>query len=409
MAKEKAGTEKGRSKIRLCIISPLYHPSLGGLGKQAQLLTERLSATGFEIFVVARRMKGMPDAVFAPAVEVLRAWSIKPYLHTYEKVTFVNILVSLTFSVSCAFLLLRRRKDYDIAHFHGASLPLFVNLPLLKLLKKKVIAKVAAAKIGSEAGSLRGRYFFIGSLIARCLKMVDAFVATTAEIEEGLRNDGIAGPKISRITNFIDFAFLPAACRQAKSEMKAMMGFAETDIIVTFCGRFIRRKGIDYLLRAWKDVSKKFPNTKLVLLGDGPLLSEIKKMSGVSGIDGSVDFRGHVDTVPDYLNISDVFVLPSLQEGMPNSLLEAMSCGLPVIASKIGGVVDLVEDGKTGILFEPGDISGLSSAMMNLLNDPELGRRLGLEARKRILEGFSIDSVAAQYENLYNRVAVGRH
>jgi glycosyltransferase involved in cell wall biosynthesis len=396
--------KKEDQNIRLCIVSPLYHPSLGGLGKQAQLLTEKLSAKGFEVFVVARRMKGMPDAVFGPAVEVRRAWSIKPHIHTYEKVTLVNILISLTFSISCAFLLFRKRKDYDIAHFHGASLPLFINLPLLKLLKKKVIAKVAAAKIGSEAGSLRGRYFFLGSMIARGLKTVDAFVATTAEIGEGLRNDGIAESKINRITNFIDFTLFAPSRVRAKSEMKAALGFAETDILVTFSGRFIRRKGIDYLLTAWKNVSKKFPAARLVLLGDGPLLPEMKKTSGLSGIGGSVDFRGHVDSVGDYLHITDIFVLPSLQEGMPNSLLEAMSFGLPVIASGIGGAVDLVEDGRTGILFEPGDVSGLSSAMLNLLNDPESGLRLGVEARKRILADFSIDRIAEQYMKLYSVV-----
>lgn len=401
-------SRKEGQEIRLCVVSPLYHPSLGGLGKQAQLLTERLSEEGVEVFVIARRMKGMPRAVFNPKVRVYRAWSIKPCLYTYEKVNLINILISLTFSVSCAILLLWKRKDYDIVHFHGASLPLFINLPILKLLRKKVIAKVAAAKVGTEAGSLHGRYFFMGTLITRCLRMVDAFIATTAEIEEGLRNDGIAESKINRITNFIDFRLSPPTFKGAKGEIKAKMGFDETDTIITFSGRFIRRKGIDYLLESWKDVSNKFPNAKLVLLGDGPLLPEIKKMSRVLGIDGSVDFRGHVDLVADFLNISDVFVLPSLQEGMPNSLLEAMSCGLPVIASKIGGVVDVVEDGKSGILFEPGDASGLTSAVISLLNNSGLRRKLGAEARKRIVEGFSIDVIAEKYIRLYKELMADR-
>jgi len=100
--------------------------------------------------------------------------------------------------------------------------------------------------------------------------------------------------------------------------------------------------------------------------------------------------------------VADDFLDKTLYaEGMPNSLLEAMSCGLPVIASKIGGVVDIVEDGKSGILFEPGDVAGLSSAMIRLLKDAELRQRLGAEARKRIVEGFSIDKIADEYINLY--------
>ncbi len=388
------------SNLRVCVVSPLYHPSLGGIGRQAQLLTERLSEEGVEVFVIARRMKGMRRAVFNPKVRVYRAWSIKPYLYTYEKVKLINILISLTFSVSCAILLLWKRKDYDIVHFHGASLPLFINLPILKLLRKRVIAKVAAAKVGTEAGSLRVRYFCLGSLIIRCLKMVDAFIATTAEIEEGLHNDGFSEAKVNRIPNFIDFTLFFPTPEGTKGEIKVKMGYENTDI-VTFSGRFVQRKGINFLLESWKNVVNKFPNAKLILLGDGHLLSNMKKMAAGLGIDSSVDFRGHVNSVTDFLHITDIFVLPSLQEGMPNSLLEAMACGLPVIASKIGGVVDVVEDGKSGILFEAGDVSGLASAMIRLLKDTELRQRLGAEARKRIVDNFSIDGIADEYIKLY--------
>ena len=161
------GTETGKKRlnIRVCVVSPLYHPSLGGLGRQAQLLTERLAAEGLNIFVIARRMKGMPQATYSPAVKVYRAWSIKPYLHNFEEVRLINILVSLTFSLSCALLLFQKRREYDVVHFHGASLTLFFNLPILKIFGKKVIAKVAAAKVGTEAGSLKGHYFGIGNLI----------------------------------------------------------------------------------------------------------------------------------------------------------------------------------------------------------------------------------------------------
>jgi len=114
---------------RVCVVSPLYHPSLGGLGRQAQLLTERLSAEGVDIFVIARRMTDMPPARFSPGVRVYRAWSVKPHTHTYENVNPLNILISLTFSLSCMFLLFRKRKEYDIVHFHGTSLPLFISLP----------------------------------------------------------------------------------------------------------------------------------------------------------------------------------------------------------------------------------------------------------------------------------------
>ena len=390
-------------RIKLCVVSPMYHPSLGGLGRQAQLLTERLFHDGLKVFVIARRMKGVPQAVFNPGIKVYRAWSIKPYLHNFEEVKLVNVLISLTFSMSCAILLFWKRKDYDIVHFHGASLPLFLNLLILKILGKKVIAKVAAARIGTEAGALRGRYFGLSRLILIFLKKVDAFIATTAEIEDGLRHDGFDGKKIKRIPNFIDFNIFSPVPESKKTLMKNNMRF-ENIRVVTFSGRFVRRKGIKILLEAWKTVMDKFTDAQLILLGDGPLLPKMKRTTEDLGMNSLVNFRGHVHSVTDFLHITDIFVLPSLQEGMPNSLLEAMACGLPVIASRIGGVVDVIEDGKNGILFEPGDVSGLAYAMIRLLNDNELRKTLGVEARKRIEEGFSIDRISGEYIGLYREI-----
>lgn len=390
-------------QIRLCVVSPLYHPSLGGLGRQAQLLTEKLFKVGVDVFVIARRMKGVPQAAFNPKIRIYRTWSIKPYLHNFEEVKLVNILISLTFSMSCAILLLWKRKDYDIVHFHGASLPLFLNLLILKILRKKVFAKVATAKIGTEAGALRGHYFGLSKLILLYLKMVDAFIATTAEIEEGLLHDGFEGEKIKRIPNFIDFNMFSPVSESKKTTIKANMGYKNTSI-VTFSGRFVQRKGINFLLESWKSVVNKSPDAKLILLGDGPMLSDMKRTSEGLGISRSVIFFGHVHTVTDFLHMTDVFVIPSLQEGMPNALLEAMACGLPVIASRIGGIVDVVKDGENGILFKPGNISDLASAINNLLKDVELRKRLGAKAHKTITEKFSIDIVANEYIKLYKNL-----
>lgn len=394
--------------FRICVVSPLYHPSLGGLGRQAQLLTERLAEDGGEVFVIARRMKGMPYAVFSNKVKVYRAWSIKPYLHNFEEVRLINILVSLTFSISCALLLFQKRREYDIVHFHGASLPLFINLPLLKLLKKKVVAKIASAKLGIEAGSLKGRYFGIGNLIIKFLQTVDAFIATTAEIEDGLKKDGFTAAKINRIPNFVDFSLFMPSSSDLKGKTRAVLGLRSNQL-VTFSGRFIQRKGIDFLLKAWKDVIKDIPDAKLILLGDGPLFSDMKSLAAELGISGSVDFRGHVHNIADFLQATDIFVLPSLQEGMPNSLLEAMACGLPVVATRIGGVVDIVKDGGNGILIEPADTQGLADRIVRLLNDSEFARKIACNAFQTIKNSYSIDSIARRYIELYKQLLRGQN
>lgn len=390
-----------KSCLKIAVVSPLYHPSLGGLGRQAQLLTERLAEKGIEVFVISRKMKGMPPAVFSEKVKVYRAWSIKPYLHNFERVSLMNILVSLTFSLSCAFLLIRKRKDYDIVHFHGASLPLFVNLPLLKILRKKVVAKVASARLGIEPGSLRGRYFGLGSLIVTLLQMVDIFIATTNEIEKGLLLDGFSAKRITRIPNFVDLNIFSPAQINEKEEIKANIGFGKAPIVAFTGGRFIPCKGVDVLLGAWSEVSKDFPDAKLVLLGNDPSMNDLKVMADALGISGSVVFQGRVSGVVDFLHATDVFVLPSLQEGMPNSLLEAMACGLPVVATMIGGAVDLVEDRVSGMLVSPNDAHALAESIKFLIRNETFARRIGDEAYQVIKNRFSLDSTVDKYIMLY--------
>ncbi len=376
---------------------------MGGLGRQAQLLTERLAREGLSVFVIARRMKGLPSAEFAPDVRVFRAWSIRPVIHNFEQVSILNILISLTFAISCAILLIRHRKKYHIVHFHGASLPLFVNLPLLKIMGKRVVAKVAAAGVGTEAGSLRGRYFGIGSIIIRELQMVDFFVATTAEIREGLLRDGFPEVKILRITNFIDRQMFCAVPVEEKRKLRERIGLGDHPTVV-FSGRFIERKGITFLLDAWHDITGMFPDARLILLGNGPLLEKMKRKALRLGIAHVVQFMGHVGEIAGILQASDIFVLPSLQEGMPNSLLEAMACGLPPVAARIGGAVDVIRDGVNGVLVNAGDRDALAEGLGRLLADRSRRETIAINAVGTIRDKFSLDAIVPFYLGLYKKV-----
>ncbi len=385
---------------RVCVVSALYHPNLGGLGRQAMLLTERLRKDGVELFVVSRKMEGMPPAEFSPDVEVIRVPCLFPKIHVFEEVSFKHILLSMSYSIGIAATLIRRRKRYDIVHFHGASIPLFVSLPFLKMMGKKVVAKVAAANLGTEAGSLSGRYWFLGDLLARMMRSVEAFIAISDEIRDGLITDGIRPERIHRLPNFVDPAIFHPAGPGEKEDAKRRRGDADRTLLL-FSGRLVARKGVEHLLMAWKDVSPEFPDARLILLGEGPSRQNLVASAENLGIAGTVRFEGRVDDVPDRLRSADIFVLPSLQEGMPNSLLEAMASGLPAIATRIGGVLDLVEDGVDGRLVEPGNPEMFAAAMRDLIGDPAKRERYGGAAAERISRTHSLESRAAQYQALY--------
>ncbi len=392
-------------KPRVCVVSPLYHPSLGGLGRQGQRLTEELAEDGVSIFVIARRMKGMPRAEFSPKVKVYRAWSLKPYLHTFEDITLTNVLVSLSFCISCAILLIRKRKEYDIVHFHGASLPLVFNVPLLKCIGKKIIALVVSSGFGTEAGSLRGKHFGLGNLLIKILRAVDIFVAMTTEIENGLLSDGFSGARIVRIPNFIDFNAFSPVSPEIKRKMRTAANM-ESAIIVVFTGRLIKCKGVDVLLEAWTDVAKRHSDVRLFIVGDGLMKTELSELAAQYGILQSVVFVGFSTAVKDFLNMADIFVFPSLHEGMPNSLLEAMACRLPVVATNIGGVTDFVKDGENGLLAEPGDSVGLARGIDRLIENQELSEHIANNGYETIRKSYSLDCIAQRYADLYNSMAI---
>lgn len=130
-------------------------------------------------------------------------------------------------------------------------------------------------------------------------------------------------------------------------------------------------------------------------------MEDLRRSTVALGITEVVVFRGNVPNVLDYLQMTDLYLLTSETEGMPNSLLEAMACRLPVIATKIGGVVDIVESGRNGILVPPGDVSALRDAILSLLSYPSERERLAVEAYRTIRENYYIEAVASRYADLY--------
>ncbi|MBI3399371.1 MAG: glycosyltransferase family 4 protein [Deltaproteobacteria bacterium] len=385
------------------MVAPLYHLSLGGLGRQAQLLSERIADKGGKVLVITRKMYGVPVAHYSQKVKIIRIWTPWPRLSALEEIGFKNILIALIFSMGCAYALFRNRKAYDVAHFHGARAALFFNIFFLKLLGKKVIAKVSAANHALEAGSLKNSFWPIGNILMRLIKSVDIFIAISDEIYQGLLRDGIEYKRIIRIPNFIDVVNFRKADISQNGQLKDTYGLKDK-VIVTYCGRLVRRKGVEFLLSAWQEVVKKRNDAVLLIIGDGPMRPVLESMAGELQIKDSAFFLGWQDTVSNFLGITDLFVQPSLQEGLANSLLEAMAFGLPIVATKIGGSEDVLQNGVNGLLVEPGDSAGLASAVLELMNNKNKASSLGEMALDTIQKKYRIDAVSSRYYEIYNQL-----
>jgi len=193
-----------------------------------------------------------------------------------------------------------------------------------------------------------------------------------------------------------------------QEELRDKMGWNQGVILVAL-GRMVYKKGFEILLKAMPPVLEKHPNLQVVMGGDGPLLTELKKLAGSLGIASSVRFIGRVpwNEVPNFLAAADIFVLPSVQDasgnldGLPTVLLEAMGCGSAIIASDIGGVSLAIRDQENGLLVPPGLAPELTQSLLGLLDNPTLRENLGEEARKTVVDDLNWDNVVRRIEKIF--------
>jgi glycosyltransferase involved in cell wall biosynthesis len=167
------------------------------------------------------------------------------------------------------------------------------------------------------------------------------------------------------------------------------------------------QKGIDVLLQAWRLVLQQLPQTvqaSLILVGNGPIQSQLDYMAQALGIAGSVEFAGEQKDVAAQFHRGAIAVLPSRFEGMPNALLEAMACGLACVATRVSGSEDIIQHGVNGLLVESEDYRGLAQALLALFHDPGLAERYGQEARATIEQHYALEHITDTYIELYARL-----
>jgi glycosyltransferase involved in cell wall biosynthesis len=215
-----------------------------------------------------------------------------------------------------------------------------------------------------------------------------------------MRARGVPDRKIRVVGNGVDVDRLPAPTHpRLRGEL---VGSADRAVVLTIA-RLDAQKGLEYLLTAAADV----PNAVFVLVGEGREQPALEAKARMLGVADRVRFLGHRDDVPDLLAACDLFVLPSLYEGLPLSVLEAMASARPVVATAIAGTSEAVVHGETGLLVPPADPTGLAGAIRALLVDGALARRMGEAGRARVCREFSlrrmIDRVTEVYDELLQR------
>jgi glycosyltransferase involved in cell wall biosynthesis/peptidoglycan/xylan/chitin deacetylase (PgdA/CDA1 family) len=249
----------------------------------------------------------------------------------------------------------------------------------------------ALAAVPARIGSRRGFVETPGlqALQRASYAAAHRIVANSRAAAERLRHEGVGDEKIVVIPNGIDSTIFAARQYSPRPRQIAMVA----------CLR--EEKRIDVLIGAAPQILARFPDARFVIAGDGTCRESLVALAGQLGVADRISFLGHRDDVPAILAQADMFVLPSRSEALPNSVIEAMVSGLPVVASDVGGIPELVDDGKTGYLVPPGDPQALAAALGRLLEDPQRAAELGRAGRIKIEQNFSFDRMVDQIETLY--------
>ncbi|PCI40780.1 MAG: hypothetical protein COB53_00365 [Elusimicrobia bacterium] len=372
--------------MRVRMLTPGFYPTLGGAEKQALEISKALARAGVSVDVLTRRMPGLAAEETVQGIPVRRVFVLGS-----------GLLNALSFFLSTVWRLLCDASDYDVIHVHLAGSPAIAACAASVITNCGVVVKIGGGRgIGEIAVSSRtisGRWklrllrWFAPRLIAVCEDL-------RSELEEhGLGAGALVVP------NGVDLERYRPARSNEKETLREALHWP-SGIIFLYTGRLSAEKQLPRFARAFKRACRATGvQARFVVLGAGPEADAIGKAG-----DETVILQSSTDAVEDRLRAADVFVLPSVSEGLSNALLEAMGSGLAVCASAVGGTKEAVVDGKTGLLFDFDDDEAMGAAIERYLRDIDLAPRFGIAGRVEAEKRFAMNVVAKRYMELYRAV-----
>lgn len=389
---------------RVCLLTETFYPVVGGGETHARLLSAELNAFGHPTFVLTgRSFRYLPSLDAVGPTPVHRVSSIRH--KRWGKYTMTPFAFRA---------LVRLRSEYDLIYVCGFRV---LGLPAIlaaeHLGKRCVLRAEVLGEMSGKYATAHGQLpsivssIYSGGIAARniFLRRADAFVGISSPIREEFTQCGVPADRLHAIPNGIDpEIFRPASLRE-KHDLRHRLGLPN-GVLAVYTGKLNRGKGLEHLVEAWDTVTRNFGEAHLVLVGSGGNQSlscegELRCAVRERGLEAWVTFTGYVDNVHEYLQAADLFVFPSENEAFGLSLAEAMSCGLPCIASRVGGIPEIVSHLENGVLVEPADPDALAWGVIALLEQPELRRVLGHAGRESVRARYSIRTIAQRHVELF--------
>ena len=367
--------------------------SSGFYGTDSMLieLSKQLSTTAFLPIV------GVFKNLHNPRLEVAEVAK-----STHLQVEILPCNGKMDFKTILSIRKLLKKHQIDIIHSHGYK----SNLYALCASFPRRVPRVATCHnwLGDDA-----KMKFYARLDKSLLNRFDRVIAVSDSIMKEILNHNISGNIVLTISNGINLERFKI--REKPNTLREKLGIDERFKVVGTVGRLAEEKGHIYLLDAAQKVLRKYQNVVFMIVGDGPLrrtLQDKVSQMGQGGVASPFIFTGIRGDMPDIYSTMDIFVLPSLTEGLPMALLEALAAHKPVVATRVGAVPQVIEDNHSGLLIPPTDVESLSSAIMHLLENPQKAKHLAQNGYERVRDHFSAKRMAEQYIKVYKNVLRAR-
>jgi glycosyltransferase involved in cell wall biosynthesis len=259
-----------------------------------------------------------------------------------------------------------------------------------------VISGIRTVYTPQDYGKTYGR-------LERLTHWLDTFFVANSELgrQTAIQYFKIPPSKIHVIANGLEMNEDPVDPRHERQSVRMELGVNENDLVVGIIAQLRPPKRHDLLIRAIAQLKPKFPTIKLLVVGQGTIQNDLQQLASNENIVDSVIFTGYRDDARRLLHGMDLFALPSEVEGQPVSILESMDASLPVVVARTGGIPDIVIDGETGLICEPGNLESLTSKIEMILTDSSLQKNMGNAGKKRVKEEFTARKMAERFETLY--------
>lgn len=350
-----------------------------GAEKQMAILAEGLPRDRFQVEVAALTRLGPLEADLRraeiPVTNIGKRWKLDPLaiqrLHRLLKAKRFDVVQTWIFA----------------ANTYGRVAARRANVPV-------IVTAEMAVDLWKGKGHL--------AIDRRLAEWTDCVVGNSRAVVDFYRQAGIADERLAMIPSGITDEEPPA---ESSAAVRAELGLAADAPLILFAGRLAPQKGVADLIAAIDLMRYGQPEVRTLIVGDGPLRAQLEEQVEAFRLTDEVRFLGHRDDVPRLLAAADLLVLPSLYEGLPNVVLEAMRFSKPVVATSAPGTTEVVSHERTGLLVPPQNPPALAQALRTLLRDPERARKMGAEGRACVESEFRADTMITRFADLYERLA----